>query len=134
MNGALPQFTTTNMNTITQIEPPSSYIDLVPVAHLLVRDNRFIDVYWNTESKDVIYYFNQRWYMSEDMEIGQSCAFILGTDVESLQADQLLIFEGHGQNQLRYPATKKMYQEFLICQWSDYAISDKGIDEGILRS
>ena len=122
------------MNSITQIEPPTSYIDLVPVAHLLVRNNRFIDVYWNTESKDVIYYHNQIWYMSEDMEIGQSCAHILGSDVEALQADQLLIFEGHGQNQLRYVATTKMAQDFLICQWSDYALSDMGIVEGLLRS
>lgn len=122
------------MNSITQIEPPTSYIDLVPVAHLLVRNNRFIDVYWNTESKDVIYYHNQIWYMSEDMEIGQSCAHILGSDVEALQADQLLIFEGHGQNQLRYPATTKMALEFLSCSWSDYAVSDMGIVEGLLRS
>lgn len=122
------------MNTLTQIQPPSSYIDLVPVAHLLVRNNRFIDVYWNTETKYVIYYHNQRWYMSEDMEIGQSCAFILGSDMEALQADQLLIFEGHGTNQLRYVATTKMAQDFLICQWSDYALSDMGIVEGILRS
>jgi len=122
------------MNSITQIEPPTSYIDLVPVAHLLVRNNRFIDVYWNTESKDVIYYHNQIWYMSEDMEIGKSCAHILGSDVEALQADQLLIFEGHGQNQLRYPATTKMALEFLNCSWSDYAVSDMGIVEGLLRS
>ena len=122
------------MNSITQIEPPTSYIDLVPVAHLIVRNNRFIDVYWNTETKDVIYYHSQTWFMSEDMEIGQSCAHILGSDVEALQADQLLIFEGHGQNQLRYPATKKMADEFLNCSWSDYAVSDMGIVEGLLRS
>lgn len=122
------------MNMITQIEPPTSYIDLVPVAHLIVRNNRFIDVYWNTESKNVIYYHSQTWFMSEDMEIGQSCAYILGSDIEALQADQLLIFEGHGPNQLRYPATTKMAQDFLICQWSDYATSDMGIVEGLLRS
>ncbi len=119
------------MNTI---QPPTSYIDLVPVAHLIVRNNRFIDVYWNTETKDVIYYYNQAWFASKDMEIGQSCASILGSDVEALQAYQLLIFEGHGPNQLRYPATTKMAQDFLICQWSDYALSDMGIVEGILRS
>ena len=122
------------MNTITQSEPPVSYINLVPVAHLLVRNNRFIDVYWNTETKDVIYYYNNAWLKSKDMEIGKSCAFILGTDVQSLQADQLLVFEGHGNNQLRYPATKRMYQDFFNCEWSDYAVSDMGIVEGILRS
>jgi len=106
---------------------------MTQLASITLSTGCFLETYWNVKTREVSYELltnrAQRlsWGTMPDGPIGESCASFLGIPLNTLQVAKLRVFEGRHPVQSVYDADTKMLEDFLTCDWSDYATSDMAV-------
>jgi len=95
------------------------------LARITFQSRRFLEVFWDPDTRNVILHNASSWYSIKDENIFTTlCRFLTGPPkVHHLVADRLMVFD-----QSEDPANVRIYDDmpFTIyeCEWSDFSCDD----------
>lgn len=91
------------------------------LARITRRDNDFLEVFWDSEHRQVIYKQDNSWLVTSDSNILEGvCSLMRRPELEPhhLIADNIMVFDQKGHHGHAYD---HLTTDIYDCDWSDFA-------------